>query len=155
MNCPTSGFPTMWHNELCDFIASLLSEVCHNLCVEPHLQSLTGEPFPLASANIEDGARLDVASDGFWGSRHQWVFIDLKVFNPNAPSHKTSSLSSLYRRLEKEKQRQYVQRIREVEMGCFTHLVFSTFGGMSAISNIFSKDLPHCWLTRRTFHMMW
>ena len=35
MNCPAGGFPTMRHNELRDFIASLLSEVCHNVCVEP------------------------------------------------------------------------------------------------------------------------
>ena len=84
INCPTGGFPTMRHNELRDFIASLLSEVCHNICVEPHLQPLTGETFPLASVNVEDGARLDVASDAFWGSRHQRVFIDVKVFNPNA-----------------------------------------------------------------------
>ena len=81
----------------------------------------------------KDGARLDVALDDFWGSRHLTVFINVKVFDPNAPSYKTSSLSSLYRQLEKEKQRKYEQRICVVEMGCFTPLVFSTFGGTSAI----------------------
>ena len=120
---------------------SLLSEVCHGASVEPHLQSLTGETFSLASAIVEDGARLDVAANGFWGSRHQRVFIDVKVFNPNASSYRGSSLSSLYRRLEKEKRRKYEQRIRDVEMGCFTPLVFSTFGGMSTICNIFFKRL--------------
>ena len=50
-------------------------------------------------------------------------------------------MSSLYHRLEKEKQRKYEQRIRDVEMGYFTSLVFSTFGGMSTISNIFFKRL--------------
>ena len=79
----------------------------------------------------------------------------LKCFNPNASSYKASSLSSLYRRFEKEKQRKYEQRIREVEMGCFTPLVFSTFGGMSTICNIFSRDLPPCLLTRGTFLIMW
>ena len=141
MNCPTGDFPTIRHNELRDFTASLLSEVCHNVSVEPQLQPLTGETFPLASANIEDGAHLDVVANGFWGSRHQKVFLDVKVFNPNASSYRGSSLSSLYRRLEREKQRKYEQRIREVEMGCFTPLVFSTFGGMSTISNIFFKRL--------------
>ena len=141
MNCPTGGFPTIRHNELRDFTASLLSEVCHGVSVEPHLQPLTGETFSLNSAIVEDGARLDVAANGFWGSRHQKVFIDVKVFNPNASSYRGSSLSSLYHRLEKEKQRKYEQRIRDVEMGCFTPLVFSTFGGMSTISNIFFKRL--------------
>ena len=50
-------------------------------------------------------------------------------------------LSLLYRRFEREKQRKYEQRIREMEMGCFTPLVFSTFGGMSTICNIFFKRL--------------
>ena len=67
MNCPAGGFPTIRHNQLHDFTASLLSEVCFNLSVEPQLQPLTGETFPLASANVEDGARLDVAASGFWG----------------------------------------------------------------------------------------
>ena len=146
MNCPIGGFSTMRHNELRDFIASLLPEVCHNVCVEPHLQPLTRETFPLASANVEDGARLDVASDGFWSSHHRRVFIDVKVLNPNVPSYKGPSLSLLYHQLENEKQRKYEQRIHEVEMGCFTTLVFSTFGGISTISNIFSRDSPHCLL---------
>jgi len=33
------------------------------------------------------------------------------------------------------------QRIHEVEMGCFTSLAFSTFGGMSTICNIFFKRI--------------
>ena len=67
MNCPTSSFPTIRHNELHDFTASVLSEVCYDLSVEPQLQPLTGETFPLASANVEDGACLDVAASGFGG----------------------------------------------------------------------------------------
>ena len=93
------------------------------------------------NGGVEDGARLDVAASGFWGSRHQKVFLDVKVFNPNALSYRGSSLSSLYRRLEKEKQRKYEQRIREVEIGCFTPLVFSTSEGMSTICDIFFKRL--------------
>ena len=56
---------------------------------------------------------LDVAANGFWGSCHQKVFIDVKVFNPNASSYRGSSL---YRRLEKEKWRKYEQHIHDVEM---------------------------------------
>ena len=82
-----------------------------------------------------------MALDGFWGSRHQRVFIDVEVLNPNASSYKVSSLSSLYCQFEKKKQRKYEQRIHEMEMGCFTPLVFSTFGGMSTICNIFFKRL--------------
>ena len=81
----------------------------------------------LHAAIVEDSARLDVAANG---SCHQKVFIDVKVFNPNASSYRCSSLSSLYCRLEKEKRRKYEQRIRDVEMECFTLLVFSTLWGI-------------------------
>ena len=31
-----------------------------------------------ATANVEDGARLDVSVTGFWGGRHQKVFLMLR-----------------------------------------------------------------------------
>ena len=34
LNCPTGGFPTLRHNEIWDFTANLISEVCHDVCVE-------------------------------------------------------------------------------------------------------------------------
>ena len=98
------------------------------MCVEPPLQSLSGETLTYATANREDGARLDVSAVGFWGGHHQRAFFDVKVFNPTASSYRATPVASLYRRFEKEKRRKYEQRIREVEMGSFTPLVFSTFG---------------------------
>ncbi len=38
LSCPTGGFPSIRHNEVRDITASLLSEVCHNVSIEPHLQ---------------------------------------------------------------------------------------------------------------------
>ena len=37
-----------------------MSEVCHDVCVEPALQPLTGEHLSLARANRKDSARLDM-----------------------------------------------------------------------------------------------
>ena len=66
MNCPTGGHPTLRHNELRDFTAETLSqEVCTDVCVEPSLQPLTGETFDYATANLEDGARVDVCAAVF------------------------------------------------------------------------------------------
>ena len=79
--------------------------------------------------NTEDGARLDVAADGFWGSRFERAFFDVRVFNPYAPSNKRSTLQACYRKHENTK-RAYDQRIREVEHGTFSALVFSSTGGM-------------------------
>ena len=61
--CPKGGFPSIRHNEIRDFTASLFTEVD----VEPHLQPITGEQFTLASSNIEGGARLDISANGFLG----------------------------------------------------------------------------------------
>ena len=36
LSCSMGGFPTLRHNEIRDLTANLMSEVCHNVCVEPH-----------------------------------------------------------------------------------------------------------------------
>ena len=65
-----------------------MSEVCHNVCVEPTLQPITGEALSGTSAITEDGTRLDVAACGFWGGRFEHAFFDVRVFNPHAPSNR-------------------------------------------------------------------
>ena len=124
LSCSKGGYPSIRHNEIRDLTATLLSEVCHNVSTEPHLQPMTGEVISELSANIQDGARLDIAADGFWGSRFERAFFDVKVFNPYAPSNQKTSLSACYRSHENEKKRKYDQRIREVEHG-FSLLLFS------------------------------
>ena len=68
LSCSMGGYPSSdTNNEIRDLIAELLSEVCHSVSVEPHLQPLSGETLRCASANVEDGARLDILANGFWG----------------------------------------------------------------------------------------
>ena len=74
MVCHMGGFPTICHNEIRDLTASLLTEVCPNVAIEPHLQPLFGESFRLASTNTDDGARLDVRARGFWNMRQDAFF---------------------------------------------------------------------------------
>ena len=57
-SCSQGGFPSLRHNDRRDITANLLSEVCHNVAVEPDLQVLTGEQFQHRTANTEDGTRL-------------------------------------------------------------------------------------------------
>ena len=57
------------HNEIRDFTANIMSEVCHNVSIEPHLQPVTGESLSFATSNSQDGARLDIAANSFWGGR--------------------------------------------------------------------------------------
>ena len=47
------------------------------------------------TANIQDGARLDISVNGFWGGRYEKCYIDVRVFNPFAPSN-TEWLSLAY-----------------------------------------------------------
>ncbi len=79
-----------------------MSEVCHNVQIEPPLQPLTGETLTFATANTEDGARLDISSQGFWDNQYQRAFFDVHVFNPNAPSHRNLQTVSVYRTGEAE-----------------------------------------------------
>ena len=65
MTCNLGGFPTIRHNEIRDLTASLLSEVCHNVVIEPHLQPLNGEGFQHKSANTDENSCLDICARGF------------------------------------------------------------------------------------------
>lgn len=53
------------HNEIRDLTASILTEVCHNVKVEPNLQPITQETMSTATTNTFDGAQLDIAMNGF------------------------------------------------------------------------------------------
>ena len=141
LSCPRGDFPIVRHNEIRDVTANLLTEVCHDVTIEPDLQPLTGETLAGASSNTMDGARLDIAVNGFWGGRFEKTYLDVRVFNPHAPSNRKTDISNCYRRHEAEKKRAYEQRIREVEHSTFTPLVFSATGGMAKQSTTFYKRL--------------
>ena len=139
--CTRGGYPSIRHNELRDITAGFLTGVCHNVGTEPPPQPITGEQLILRSANTEDGARLDVAADEFWGRDRSRAFFDIRVFSPFAQSHRNTSLSQCYRKNELEKKRSYEQRIREIEHGSFSPLVFSTTGGMGPIATTVYKRI--------------
>ena len=130
LTCKKGGFITIRHNEVRDFTAQLLSEVCNDVAVEPLLTPLTGETFSYKTANKDDHARLDVSARGVWvkGSR---AFFDIRVFNPFAQSYSNQTLKASHRSNENSKKREYAERILNVEHGSFTPLVFSCLGGMS------------------------
>ena len=117
-----------------------MTEVCHDVCIEPHLQTVTREMLTGASANDTDGARLDVAANGFWGGHHECAFFNVRVFNPLAKSN-SQPISTCYRKHENEKKRAYEQRVREIEHGSFTPLVLSLTGDMGKAATVCYKRL--------------
>eukprot|EP00794_Sanderia_malayensis_P005044 gene5044-biopygen4106 len=127
MSCAKGGFVYQRHDETRDLFAHLMKEVYNDVKVEPHLQPITGESLP-SSANVSLEARLDVSARGFW-QRGQLAFFDVRVINPFAKSHLSQKLSTAFSSSEKEKKRQYNQRIIDVEHGSFSPLVFTPYGG--------------------------
>ena len=141
LSCPNGGYTIFRHNELRDVTAQLLAETCHNVTTEPSLQPMSGETLKLKSANREDGAQLDVAATNVWEHNGQRSFFDIRVFNPLAATHVNASLKKCYTSQEGEKRRVYEQRIREVEHGSFSPLVFNTLGGFGPLATVVYKRI--------------
>ena len=79
LSCPKGGLPSIRHNEIRDLTATLLTEVCSQVATEPELQPASQEDFSLSTANVQDGARLDIVMNGFWGGG-QSVRLSMSVF---------------------------------------------------------------------------
>ena len=75
LSCSRGGFPSIRHNEIRDITAEFLTEICHGVGTEPCLQPVTGERLAQRSANREDGARLDIVAEDFWGRDRQLHFL--------------------------------------------------------------------------------
>ena len=129
----------MRHNEVRDITATLLTEVCHGVFTEPHLQPLLGESMSHLSAITKSGARLDIAMYEFWGRRFEKTFVDVRVFNPSGQSNRPLFL--VYHKQEQKKRRQYDQRVHEVEHTTFTPLVLSITGGIRCAATMCYKKI--------------
>ena len=127
LNCKLGGYVNMRHNNIRDFEAKLLREVCKDVKVEPILMpvGITGTE----STNNAEKARLDVSAVGVWSSMER-TFLDVRVMHPNSPSYEDMSPKDIYDKHEKEKKRSYNNRVMQIEKGTFTPLIFSTTGGM-------------------------
>ena len=66
--CPKRGYTHKRINELQDSFFNLLSDVCHDVEIKPHLQPLQGEIFALISTTTDDDddARKDIRDNGVW-----------------------------------------------------------------------------------------
>ena len=123
------GFITIRDNDRRDLTANLLTEVCKDVDIEPQLLPAMGETFDNRTANTSNEARVDIESRGFW-VRGQQAFFDVRVFDSNSNRYLNKALPQCYIQNEKEKKRQYDERVLEIDHGSFTPLVFSIYGGM-------------------------
>ena len=96
MSCKNGGFITIRHNDLRDLNANLLTEVCKDVDIEPHLLPVTGETFDNRTANTSNEARVNIkSSQGFW-VRGQPANFNVKVFDPHANRHLQKALLQCY-----------------------------------------------------------
>ena len=125
LSCKKGGFVSLGHNQVRNLTASLLDEVCHNVCVEPHLLQLTGENLNEKLAIRSDEARIGYHSKKFLGNRANGIHMDT---------------STAYQLNEKEKKKNG-SFTAIVEHGSFTPIVMSTYGGIGKEDSKFCNSL--------------
>ena len=138
--CHLGGFVNMRHDEMKFLLATEVKKVLKDVEMEPSLSPLTGENLQPRSAISSDDARSDIRAKSFW-CRQQNAFFDIRVFYPHARSYLHRSLPTLFETFEKDKKREYGDRITQVERGSFTPLVFSSNGGMGKEASMTIKKL--------------
>ena len=94
----------MRHDNIRNFEASLLREVCKDVKIEPMLLPIGDAE--IQSTNRADKARLDVSAVGVWGAMER-TFLDVRVLHMNSPSYMKKSPEQLYHQHEQEKKRTY------------------------------------------------
>ena len=139
LSCKKGGFVSLRHNEIRDITSKLLEEVCIDVRKEPLLQELNNEDLP-RQANVSREARLDISALNFW-TAGQRAFFDVRVFNPFARRYSNTKIENCLLSNEREKKRQYCERILQVENGTFSPLVFAANGAMGRECTLFYKRL--------------
>ena len=140
LTCKKGGFVSLRHNNIRDFVCRQLKEVCRDVKKEPVLQPLVGIENLPRSSNTSSEARLDISARGFWVAG-QKAFFDVRVFNPLAKRYATCDPQKSYELNEREKKREYNERIMQIEHASFTPLVFSATGGAGRECKKFCKRL--------------
>ena len=132
LTCATGGFIIKRHNDVRDYLAHVLNEVCADVSIEPHLVQVTEDE--TTSTNREDAARLDIAARDFWRP-NQRAFFDIRAFNANAQLNISRNIEETLSHHERKKARQYGDRIVNVEHGSFTPSIFSMHGDYSQLTS--------------------
>lgn len=91
------------------FIEQQLTEVCHDVKIEPQLKPLPEEVFCHQSGNTTDDAGVGTSKRSFW-VRSQLAFSYIRVFNPLASYYILQNLKPMQVSYEKVKNRSYSQR---------------------------------------------
>ena len=127
LSCPSGGYPTARHNEVRDVIADAMRSVCRDVETEPELLPFDNEDLAGRTTNRSLDARVDICVPGFW-TRQQPAYFDIRVTHTEAGLMSVKEARKHLERHEREKKRQYCERVNVIDRGTFTPLVFSTSG---------------------------
>ena len=116
-------FVAQRHDGIQNLHTSLLSKVCKDVNVKPHLLPINSEVFNRRSNVTSPEARLDIKAGSFC-SRGETAFFDVSRTHVNSTCNQNKSTESIFVAHEKDKKRNYQQRVIDVEIGSFTPLVF-------------------------------
>ena len=128
----------MRHDEPKQVLVDQAGQIWNDVQSEPPLEPLSGEEFKHKSAIVTDDARSDVRVRGYWSNMRN-AFFEFRVFYPHARS--TASLLLICNKFQKDRKREYEQRIRQVEDGDFTPMIMSSTGGMGPQMSMTLKHL--------------
>ena len=140
LHCAKGGYTHLRHNEIRDVFANLMDDVCHDVQIEPKLQTLDGKICSSNCTTTDDDARLDIKANGLWGSRFNRTFFDVKICNPHAKSC-PKTIKDTYKYYESIKRNKYEERIRETERSSFNALSFACSGGAGPSASRVMKQL--------------
>ena len=112
LSSPKGGFPSIRLN---------------HVCIEPHLQRITGEHLSGDTANLQEGihppgCRCKRAMRG----RYKRIYFYVRIFNPHTISNMQTNPSACCRKHDGVMKRAYEQRIQEIEINCWYTLCAAT-----------------------------
>ena len=76
-----------------------------------------------------------------YGDLPKMLFFDVRVTNTNSQSQKHQTTERVLGKQEREKKRQYKNRIMNIEHGTITPLVFSVTGVLGKECSVFHKHI--------------
>ena len=131
----------MRHNAVRDLFINFFTQAGYKDVVkEPQLHPIDGLQFSHKSVKNEDNARSDIKVLSFWRTL-QNTFFDVRIFNPFSKTYVKQEVWQSKNVHEDIKDREYKERIQDVEMASFSPLVFTFLGGAGLEAEIVIKKL--------------
>ena len=137
LSCKKTGFGAQRHGGIQNLLTSLLSKICKDVEVEPHLLPIDNEVFNLRCTITSPSWGWTGHKGGSFWSRGETAFFDVCFTHVNSTCNQNKSTELIFVEHENEKKRKYQQRVIDVEMGSFIPLDFGRNGGMGENANFF------------------